>query len=148
MPDETLEILESTKENQDEKTEEFGRNIKFNQPIPEAHCKFIRCIFIVIVYSINKTSNLLDTLYSAYSGPICFRISFQFPFLDCEDLSWLESDDGDEDSATTFDMKYSESVDSVTVKSVGGAVGGSSYDAQWLRIQVNIFNTVLRCYFC
>ena len=38
-------------------------------------------------------------------------------------------------------MKYSESGNSVSAKSVGGAVGGSSYDAQWLRLQVDILNT-------
>ena len=66
-----------------------------------------------------------------------FLISFfQFPCVDSEDFSWLEFDDDDEDSVTTFDMKYSESADSVHVKSVGDAVGGSSYDSRWLRIQV------------
>ena len=33
-----------------------------------------------------------------------------------------------------FDMKYSESGD---VVKCAGAVGGSLYDAQWLRIQVS-----------
>ena len=43
LPEEVLETLVSKRQKESEKVEEFGKNIKFSQPVPEAHGRFTFC---------------------------------------------------------------------------------------------------------